>query len=62
MNWILEEHMHALEEACVPVEYPCRYEQPTGDKKWPVLCLLDNRYASQRNCYNCHDKRRVDHE
>jgi hypothetical protein len=41
------------------VEYPCKYAQSTGDERWPVLCLLDNRYASKKNCYNCRSKRMV---
>ena len=52
-------HMHALEEEHERTLY-CGYEEKTGDKKYPVLCLKDNRYATAHYCKVC-KKRREHH-
>jgi len=52
MNWTEEEHFHAMEEEREQAP-ACIHEEPTGDKRWPVLCKLDNRYASAKNCGAC---------
>ena len=59
VNWLLEEHYHALEEEHERTLY-CAYEEKTGDKRYPVLCLKDNRYATAHYCKVC-KKRREHH-
>ena len=57
VNYIEEEKWRCMEEQAIPECFvplvPCRYSQPTRDKRWPSLCLIDNRYASLRNCEQC---------
>ena len=61
MNWTLEEHMHALEEEHEKTLY-CPYEDRTGDKKYPVLCRKDNRYATRAFCDACAAKRKEEND
>lgn len=35
----------------------CVDKQMTGDKRWPVLCARDDRYASKTYCHTCHHRR-----
>ena len=49
-------HMHALEEEHARTLY-CAYEEKTGDKRYPVLCLKDGRYATRRHCDACKKQR-----
>jgi hypothetical protein len=47
-----QEHMHEL-EVQHEAETWCPYERATGDKKWPVLCGKDGRYARRKTCDEC---------
>jgi hypothetical protein len=51
-------HMHEL-EVQHEAETWCPYERATGDKKWPVLCAKDNKYATQAQCDKCEAQRRA---
>lgn len=35
----------------------CKHERATGDRRWPVLCDKDNRYATRMQCSACKEKR-----
>lgn len=52
-----EEHMHTLEEENLKSDF-CKYERPTRDKRWPVRCEQDDRYATRVQCDQCKAKRR----
>ena len=54
--YTFEEHMACLEDEHAKSDY-CEYERPTGDKKWPVLCDRDNKYATTKDCERCKKRR-----
>ena len=35
----------------------CPHERGTGDKRWPVLCDKDQKYATRRFCDECNARR-----
>ena len=55
--YTFEEHMHTLEEEHEKEDY-CGYEEATGDKRYPVLCLKRNQYWTRDQCSACKQKRR----
>lgn len=57
VHFVEEEHFSAMEAQHYAEQDACKFERPTGDKRWPVLCQKDLRYASPRNCFNCRDRR-----
>ncbi len=41
----------------------CEHKHGTGDKKYPVLCMLNGKrgyYVTQRQCSECHQRRNSD--
>lgn len=44
-----DEHFHVME---------CEHAEATGDKKYPTLCDKDDRYATQRDCLRCQERRK----
>jgi hypothetical protein len=61
VNWVEEEKYHALE-----LEHErslfCAYEHGSGDKRWPVVCGKDQRYATRKQCDNCKEERAARNE
>ena len=45
-----------LPEQFVPL-VPCWFEQGSGDKRWPVLCQRDMKYATRHQCDTCNHRR-----
>jgi hypothetical protein len=72
VNWAFEEHMHAMEaehsryyESNQPIMPEdrntlwCPHKSGTGDKRWPVLCTRDHKYATARYCDSCMKRRKT---
>jgi len=68
-----EEHFHYMEleherehdahsDNPDPRHVWCQYERSTGDKKYPVLCERDGKYARQKECESCKKRRYIKEE
>lgn len=40
----------------------CIYERGSGDKRWPVECAKDRRYATRKQCDRCKEERAARNE